>query len=233
MPTEKTKLPSAFSLFNPSWEAVQRSLPVFGILYLLPLVTALSGAFNRPQGSGKQATIVSDGLFGGWSPLAIGTVVGTGLIVLLIGLVIGIIIQAMLQVAEFEAAEGKKLEFGQVWQRSKPLILRLFGLSLLTGLIIVGGFILLIVPGLIFLRRYFLAPYFLIDKNLSITGALKESAKASKPYAGAIWGLIGVGILLSLTSIIPVVGGLVSFVLGAAYSVAPALRYGEIKKAGY
>jgi len=90
--------------------------------------------------------------------------------------------------------------------------------------------LLLIVPGVIAIRRYFLAPYLMLDKDLSIREAMKQSAALSKPYSGSIWGIIGVIVLLSLPSIIPVIGWAVSFVLMLLYSVAPALRYQELKK---
>jgi uncharacterized membrane protein len=96
------------------------------------------------------------------------------------------------------------------------------------SLIIGVGFLLLIVPGLFLLRRYILAPYFLVDKELSINEALNQSAAFSKKYSGAVWGLIGVTILISLLGIIPVLGGIASAILGIAYYCAPALRYKEV-----
>jgi hypothetical protein len=59
---------------------------------------------------------------------------------------------------------------------------------------------------------------------------MKQSAAATKPFSGAIWGIIGVYILLSLPGFIPLIGGLVSIALTTLYSVAPALRYYELSK---
>lgn len=104
------------------------------------------------------------------------------------------------------------------------------GLYIVVGLYILVGLILFIVPGVIFLRRYFLSPYVMLDKKAGIKEAMARSAAISKPYSGSIWGIIGVIVLFELVGIIPYIGWLISFVLSVLYSVAPALRYQELKK---
>ena len=81
------------------------------------------------------------------------------------------------------------------------------------------------------IRRYFLSPYVMVNEDLSISGAMQRSDELSKPYSGAVWGVIGVAFLISITSsLLFEIGPYVSFVLGIFYSVAPALRYLELKK---
>ena len=80
------------------------------------------------------------------------------------------------------------------------------------------------------LRRYFLAPYVMLDTNCGIKEAMDKSATMSKPYSRAIWGVIGVMLLIGFINVIPYIGWMVAFVLGMLYSVAPALRYQELKK---
>lgn len=70
----------------------------------------------------------------------------------------------------------------------------------------------------------------MLEKKVSITEAMEQSAKMSKPHSGSIWGVIGVMFLIALTGIIPFIGWLISFILGMFYAVAPALRYQELKK---
>ena len=45
----------------------------------------------------------------------------------------------------------------------------------------------------------------------------------------SIFGIIGIDILISLPNVIPVVGGLITFVLQIAYFCAPAIRYDQLK----
>lgn len=136
----------------------------------------------------------------------------------------------MAVIATYEASQDKVIAFNRLWATTREIGWRLIGLYIVTGLIIFVGFILLIIPGLIMLRRYFLAPYVMIDKNCGIREAMDRSAAISKPHSGYIWGIVGVTILISMIGIIPLIGSIVAFVMGMFYSVAPALRYQELKK---
>jgi hypothetical protein len=70
----------------------------------------------------------------------------------------------------------------------------------------------------------------MLDKNCGIREAMDRSAAISKPHSGYVWGIIGVGILIGFIGVIPLVGSLIAFIGGMLYSVAPALRYQELKK---
>lgn len=59
---------------------------------------------------------------------------------------------------------------------------------LLYLLIVAGGLLLLIVPGVVWAVKYFLAPYLVIDKGLGPIEAIKLSAKMTD---GVKWDLIG------------------------------------------
>jgi membrane-anchored glycerophosphoryl diester phosphodiesterase (GDPDase) len=80
----------------------------------------------------------------------------------------------------------------------KPIV-NYFLASILTGLIVLGGLILLIIPGIIFGIRLKYACYLIIDKNLSPVGAIKQSWKMTK---GNVWNLFFFGILLGLINIL-------------------------------
>lgn len=131
---------------------------------------------------------------------------------------------------ELLAAKGKAIDTWKSFTESLKYFWRLFGLFLLVGLIVICGLILFIVPGVIFIRRYFLAPYFLVDKDMKITDAMKASAEKTKGRPGAVWGIIGVSLLFVLLGIVPIFGGLISLVMLTLYTCAPAIRYAEIIK---
>jgi uncharacterized membrane protein len=156
--------------------------------------------------------------------------VGFSIFWLLIVLILGTIASVMSQAAQLDAVEGRHLDFQNLWKVVKELGLRLLGLYIVTAVIIIVGLFLLIVPGLIFIRRYFLAPYVMIDKKVSITEALSQSAVMTKLNSGAIWGVIGVTILIGLIGIIPFIGSLIAFIVACLYSLAPAMRYQQLKK---
>jgi uncharacterized membrane protein len=80
----------------------------------------------------------------------------------------------------------------------KPIV-NYFLTSILTGLIVIGGLLLLIIPGIIFGIRLKYACYLIIDKNLKPMEAIKASWKMTK---GNAWNLFFFGILLGLINIL-------------------------------
>ena len=173
---------------------------------------------------------VNQSTFNNISGVGIATIVGFGILITIITLVISLFIQVMTFLAELQVTEGKKPAIGELFNIAKKYWLRLFGLNIVIGLMFIGGLLLLIVPAVFVLRRYFLAPYYMLDKDLSIGEALKQSAADSKAASGPIWGIIGVSFLIALTGIVPIIGWAISFVLSMLYSAAPALRYREIRR---
>lgn len=137
--------------------------------------------------------------------------------------------QIMAQAAQLAAVEGKPLSFNKLWATTKELGWRMLGLYIVGGLVIGVGFILFIIPGLIMLRRYMLAPYVMLDKKCGIADAMSESARLSYLNTGSVWGIIGVIFLIGLIGLVPIIGSLASFILGVLYSVAPAIRYKQLK----
>jgi uncharacterized membrane protein len=80
----------------------------------------------------------------------------------------------------------------------KPIV-NYFIASVLTTLIVIGGFILLIIPGIYFGLRLKFASYLVIDKNMPPVDAIKASWKMTK---GSVWNLFFFGILLGLINIL-------------------------------
>jgi len=121
----------------------------------------------------------------------------------------------------------------EAYRNSARRILPNIGLILLYGLLVAAGLLLLIVPGLIILRRYYLAPYYLNDQKLSIREAMRRSARDTKPVSGYIWGIIGVNfVFVVLGSMLNLalggIGVIATTLLSCLYIFAPALRYREI-----
>lgn len=228
--TSPLNLTGAFDLFPKSYEIVRNNLGVFAFLFLFPF---LVGAGNGVWTIDNERHLDSDGQ-------VFLNIVGNGSlpwyvwggfgVAFLFTLTVAVILQIMRHAAELEGSKGKVLRLGHLWEITKKKGLQMFGLYILVGLAIVIGLILLIIPGLIMIRRYFLSPYVLLDNNVSVWVAMEKSAAMSKPHSGSIWRIIGVKFLISLFGIIPLIGWLISFALSVSYTVAPALRYQELKK---
>ncbi len=76
---------------------------------------------------------------------------------------------------------------------------RVLGASILIGVIVLLGFIALIIPGIYFGLRFMFTVPLIIDKNLDISEAMKQSTELTKGIKGSLFlfalGTIGVMIL--------------------------------------
>jgi hypothetical protein len=229
------RLHGSFELFGKSRKLVQKNIWIFGPLYFLPLIFSFhSWEWTPSIGSQNGHWWTTYSWFGSALSASVPyffwyAFIGFSLLWLIFVLVVGTIVQIMSQEAQLEATEGKPLDFIRLWKVAKEMGWRMFGLYFIIGLYIFAGMILFIIPGLIMLRRYFLAPYVMLDTKCDIKEAMERSAEMSKPYSGYVWGIIGVMFLIGLLNVISGVGWMIAFVLGMFYSVAPALRYQELK----
>lgn len=131
-----------------------------------------------------------------------------------------------------QAVQGHTLSAGEAFRKGLRRVFPFVGMSLLTGICITLGFVAFIIPGLIIFRAFFLAPYYLIDQDMSPVQALKQSVRDSRPVSGWVWGVIGVTAAFSLIGnflgYIPFIGVILSTAISYIYLFGPALRYGEI-----
>lgn len=245
---------SAIDLFGKSYEIVIRNIKAFAILLALPFLASLSSTFNYAGDSGGTKIDNINFMSGTLPAYSVIGLAGLGLFLFVLIAIAALIIQAMLTALELEGAESKTPTLKHLWGYGKKYWLRLFGLVLMilfyfiiaavAGLIIFPLFLLIgqvhigailygvwmVVATLFIVQNYFLSPYVLIDQDKPIFEALTTSTKLVKGRQKHVWSVIGVSILLGVTGILPVVGPLLSFALGALYAVAPALRYYELKK---
>lgn len=88
-----------------------------------------------------------------------------------------------------------------------PLFFKyLFG-TLLYALIVLGGLILLLIPGVMWGIKFQYAPYLIIDKSMGPVAALKKSAQITK---GAKWELFAFQLLLLIINLL----GFLSLIIG-------------------
>jgi uncharacterized membrane protein len=79
------------------------------------------------------------------------------------------------------------------------LFFKYFFTSILYSLIVLGGTILLIVPGIIWALKYSQSLYLVVDKGMGPKAALRESARITM---GAKWDLFLFGFLLALINVL-------------------------------
>ena len=207
------EMPSAFSLFKPSWEGLKLNIVELIMVFLIPTIV-LTVLF-----------LVGAGVASGSNSAAA--------VIIIIGVVLALVYAALLGPAlvhiQLKSGRMQKATYESAWATSKKFWWRFLCLSIVVGLVIAVGFLLLIVPGVIFLRRYFLAQYALIDQDLSLGDSMRTSNELSRGRSMAIFGIIGVEILIEIPSFIPVIGSIITFLLQIAYFCAPAIRYDQLR----
>ncbi len=107
--------------------------------------------------------------------------------------------------------DKKPTKIGQIFN-AENLFWRYLGTSIVYALIVIGGFILLIVPGVIWAIKYQFALPLVVDKKMKLSESLTKSGQITKGYKGWLFGLaivlgliniagllaLGVGLLLTV-----------------------------------
>lgn len=228
---KRASLTSAVDLFGKSYGLVRQNLNTYALVYAVPAAMYIAGTIqlldNDQTENWDWVSVFSFSLFGPDSSFEAGSVIFA--VVLFMASIISYFLATILNL---RVAQAHEPAFRSLWQEFKDnwLWAKLAGLGIVTILILVVGFVLLIIPGIILLWRLFMAPYILIDKKTDVMDALADSWNMTKGYAWPVYSILLFSFVLSLTAIFPIVGGLIAFALSVAYAVAPALRYQEIKK---
>lgn len=208
------ELPGAFSLLSAAMQVVKNNLVAFLVLIGVPSLIILIG--QGPSLFNPMANATANDY-----PLTFLVVLGT----LLSVIVTAAVIHLQLRGTENE----KDVSFQEAFNQSSNFIMPIIGLMILMMLMLTAAFILFIIPFFILLPRIIMAPYFLVDQKLGVVAALKASNEAYKKYKG-IWGVIGVFVLIGLSSLIPYIGWAISIILSFIYAPLAAIRYKQIQQ---
>jgi hypothetical protein len=134
---------------------------------------------------------------------------------LLLNAVLGAIAAAASTFIVSESYMGGRLTAGEAFSRAAPFAGRLIMLGIVTSFVVVLGFLLLIIPGLILLSGLALAtPAMVIESLPSATGAMGRSWSLTRGHRGKILSaLFVVGLLMYLPFI--ALGGIAAASAGA------------------
>lgn len=149
------------------------------------------------------------------------------LVLALAGLFVGLVIQILVKMGTIslflKAHESvESLTVSDLWA---PAYFWSYLLaSLVVGLMIVGGLILLIIPGIIFAIRYMFVPYLVIDRGLGFRKAMKESRRITYGHKWQLLGLLGVLGLFNLVGLLALVVGLLVTIPVTALTVVHVYR---------
>lgn len=93
-----------------------------------------------------------------------------------------------------------------------PLLLKYLGASIIYGVAVAIGLVLLIVPGVYLAIKYAFFGFVMVDKKTSIMDSLKTSAKLTE---GMKWELLGFGVVMCVINIL----GALALVIGLLITV--------------
>lgn len=202
--------PDAFQLFEPSANLILKNFNEFVWLIGVPFVLTILSVLQRLTYHPARGH-----LFDSSRP---------GLILSLLTIIVGLLVSPGIIVLELALIRGKSMHAGEAFRKGLHYFWKLLGLAIVLTIALSFALLLLIVPFIILLPRVILAPYYLIDQDMSIFGALRASNDFYKKYHG-VWGIIGVSILVYLPSIIPLIGSVISTCLNFLYQPAFVFRY--------
>ncbi len=151
-----------------------------------------------------------------------------GIIVLTIAqIMLGIIIQIGVYRILLNLSVGKKVDYGQLIGNSQYFI-RFFLAGLLYALIVAVGYILLIVPGIVWSIKYGQWPYLMLEKNMGVMDSLRKSGEITYGAKMDIFILALALFGIMFVSIIPLGLGLIITIPLSA--LVPVLVYRELTR---
>jgi Uncharacterised protein family (UPF0259) len=225
---------SVFDLPEKSFNIVKENWQMFAVVNVLTLLAALFSFDNSDSARENKYGANSAFDIGGFaSGSELAAIIGLGLAALILVLALAIFLNAMSTALEVRTSKGEKPDFNSLIDAGKKYWARLLGLTILSGLIVLGGLILLIIPGIIAIGRVAMAPYHMVDKDLGIMDSLKASNEMGKTHWQAVWAaillMIGIGLITSILGVIPVIGSLLGTIVTIFLSLVLPLRYLELK----
>jgi uncharacterized membrane protein len=161
--------------------------------------------------------------------LAVGSMTGTKLFLLgFISFIFSIIIKMGYTKIFLRIYDGENPKFEDMF-KEYGIFWRYLGASILTCLAVLGGLILLIIPGLVWAIRFSFSPVIVVDTKMRPVAAMKESWAITK---GQFWKLLGFYITIGLFNLL----GLICLGIGLLVTVpvstlASIYVYRELSKA--
>jgi hypothetical protein len=199
LPAEARVIPSLKQAWTNIW-------PSFWWLLLFGLIAGLAnnGGSNNDYETFDLTAVIFDG------------------VAILIGVFVGIPLTYGLIRSHLQASRGEK----PVWADlalafNKDRYWRSIGLSLLVAVIIIGGLILLIIPGIYLAVRLSFASYHFVDSDLPIKECLKASWADTD---GRWWNVLG----LALMAIPLFIAGVLALVVGVSVAIVLTSQMGVV-----
>jgi hypothetical protein len=132
------------------------------------------------------------------------------------------------------AAKGNNLSVLSAYKDGLYFAPRIIGLTFLLIPLILLGICLAVLPGVIVVRRYFLAFYYIVDQDADIRESMQLSASQSKPASTAIYSMLiifalFIAIASAFSRTLAPYGSVAAIIVETLFVFSPALLYLEIQ----
>ena len=202
-------LSAAFNVYK----ANAASLILIVAIVVVPL-TFISSLFANVVFEGTKRTTIILGQEVTVIDRSVGFFIAGALITAVISVIIWAVLQAAILRAAAQATIGDPVDPQESYRFGFKRLGSVILVSLLVGLAVAGGFILLVIPGLIFLVFFSVTVPVLIVENRRGTDAMSRSWNLVK---GHFWHAVGVIVVAGL--ITGIVGGIIGSIGGNAWVV--------------
>jgi hypothetical protein len=129
---------------------------------------------------------------------------------------LGLVATGAVTYGVFQSLRGKPVSFADCLTTGLLRLFPVLGVSILTGLVVMGGLILFIIPGIIaYLMLYVAVPAAVVEQP-GVMGALKRSRSLTE---GSRWAVFGVVFLIGIISFA------ISYVLSLAFMTFTGLTF--------
>jgi hypothetical protein len=160
------------------------------------------------------------------SGFSVSQLIGASFFSGIISMVIAAFVQGALTRATVAANEGQRATFAESFSTALRVLLPLIGLSILMGIGLMFGFILLIVPGIILLLMWAVAVPALVVERIGIIAALSRSAELTK---GVRWKILGLFLVFGVAYwLLSIVLGFVGLKMYGPATAAYGLGMGNL-----
>lgn len=130
-------------------------------------------------------------------------------VIFIVGIVVGTILEMGILLITLEIYDQKRPHYKDILI-PKNYLFRYLIAKIAYGIVVIVGFILLIIPGIIWSLKYKFVRYLIVDKGMSIKEAFAESSKIT---SGSKWNIFWLSLLLGLINIAGVLALFVGLLL--------------------
>ncbi len=202
----KNQLIGPFEALKQAWALVQKNLGLFlGISITSQVILSLLSLSLSPEKSQLTAKNINFAHF-----------LGSSLILVVASMLMSSLVAMALIVLVIKTEKGEKATFNDGLEGIKKFFFRFIGVEALTFLAVLGGFVLLIIPGIIFGIWFFASTYVLIDQNKQVKESMTISKGLVKGYTTEVFTRFFAAAVFSL-----IVSVAVSLFLGGVTKLLP------------